>query len=194
MPAADPEPAGGRAASPGRGTPAAADDLVPLVYDELRRLARARMAREAPGHTLQPTALVHEAYLRLAAGAAPPFASRAQFFAAAAEAMRRILIERARRVRREKRGGGRRRVTLDEGLAGAEPPDAELLALDQALARLERLDPAMARVVGLRWLAGLTVEETAEVVGSSPRTVKRQWTAGRAWLHRELTGDPPSAG
>lgn len=188
--------------------PAAADELVPLVYDELRRLARARMAREAPGHTLQPTALVHEAYLRLAGDAAsPPFASRAQFFAAAAEAMRRILIERARRVRRLKRGGGRLRVTLADDLADAPARDAELLALDQALTRLEARDAAMARVVALRCFAGLTVEESAAALEVSERTVKRLWTAGRAWLHRELTRpasaapaagdaspDPPSAG
>lgn len=165
----------------------AAADLLPLVYEELRKLARARMARERPGQTLQPTALVHEAYLRLSGDGDAPWASRAQFFAAAAEAMRRILIEKARRSRRRKRGGGRRRVTLDEGLLQAEPAPEEILALDQAIDRLEARDAAMARVVKLRYFAGLTVEETALAIETSPRTVKRLWTAGRAWLHRELT-------
>lgn len=169
----------------------AAADLLPLVYEELRKLARARMARERPGQTLQPTALVHEAYLRLSGDGDAPWASRAQFFAAAAEAMRRILIEKARRSRRRKRGGGRRRVTLDEGLLQAEPAPEEILALDQAIDRLEARDAAMARVVKLRYYAGLTVEETALAIETSPRTVKRLWTAGRAWLHRELTRPAP---
>lgn len=169
----------------------AAADLLPLVYEELRKLARARMARERPGQTLQPTALVHEAYLRLSGDGDAPWASRAQFFAAAAEAMRRILIEKARRSRRRKRGGGRRRVTLDEGLLQAEPAPEEILALDQAIDRLEARDAAMARVVKLRYFAGLTVEETALALETSPRTVKRLWTAGRAWLHRELTRPAP---
>lgn len=177
-------------AEAGRGDPAAAEDLLPLVYDELRKLARARMARERPGQTLQPTALVHEAYLRLVGDTAQPWASRAQFFAAAAEAMRRILIDRARRVHRDKRGGGRRRVTLEEGLLLAEPVPEAVLALDQVLARLEARDRRMAAVVKLRCFAGLTVEETALAMDSSERTVKRLWTAGRAWLHRELTRYP----
>lgn len=181
-------------ADSGRGEPAAAEELLPLVYGELRKLARARMAREPAGQTLQPTALVHEAYLRLVGDASPPWESRAQFFAAAAEAMRRILIERARRAGRQKRGGRPQRVTLEEGLLRAEPSPEEVLALDQALGRLEARDPAMARVVKLRTFAGLTVEETALALGTSPRTVKRLWTAGRAWLHRELTRSPPAAG
>lgn len=174
-------------AGAGRDEPAAAEELLPLVYGELRKLAHARMAREPAGHTLQPTALVHEAYLRLVGDASPPWEGRAHFFAAAAEAMRRILIERARRARRQKRGGARRRVTLEEGLLQAEAEPDVVLAVDQAVGRLEARDPAMAEVVKLRHYAGLTVEETALALGISPRTIKRQWTAGRAWLHRELT-------
>jgi len=172
--------------------PGAAEDLLPLVYDELRSLARARMARERPGQTLQPTALVHEAYLRLTGDASPSWDGQGHFFAAAAEAMRRILIERARRVGRHKRGAGHRRVTLGEGLLRVEPPLDHALALDQALERLEARDPRMAAVVKLRHFAGLTVEETALATGASERTVKRLWTAGRAWLHRELSRDQAS--
>ncbi len=179
----------------GRG-PARASELLPLVYDELRRLARARMARERPGQTLTPTALVHEAYLRLVGRDDLPWENRAHFFAAAAEAMRRILIERARRVSRERHGGGMWRVTLDEQFVGAEPAAAEILALHEALSRLERQDPEMAVVVKLHQFAGLSLDETAAALGLSDRTVSRRWTAARAWLRRELgrggdSGSPP---
>lgn len=169
------------------GDPGAPERLLDLVYEELRRLARSRLARERPGQTLQPTALVHEAYLRLFAGQEPRWENRSHFFGAAAEAMRRILIERARRHSRLKRGGSRERVTLDEDATAQEGGDAEeLLALDLALDRLEQRDPVMARVVALRYFAGLTVEETADTLDMAPRTVNRHWLAARAWLQREM--------
>jgi len=162
------------------------EELLPLVYDQLRKLARQRMARERPGNTLQATALVHEAYLRIAEDKEEGWASRAQFFAAAAEAMRRILIERARARGRKKRGGERRRVTLDRlDLAVEQDPDA-VLALDDALARLAERDARAADVVRLRFFAGLGVDETAAILEISPRTVKREWTFARAWLFDEL--------
>lgn len=169
------------------GDSEAADRLLPLVYNELRAVARAKMAHERPGQTLQPTALVHEAYLRLFGNAAPRWENRAHFFSAAAEAMRRILIERARRQTRLKRGGKQQRVPLTE-IAGEQPLDAEqLLSLDRALARLEAQDPSMGHVVKLRFFAGLTVDETAAALDIAPRTVDRHWIAARAWLHRELS-------
>jgi RNA polymerase sigma factor (sigma-70 family) len=152
------------------GNRQAASELLPLVYEELRRLARARLARERPGQTLQPTALVHEAYLRLVEGADPGWDGKRHFFAAAAEAMRRILIERARRRAAE-----------------AEVAPETLLAIDEALDRLEKIDREMAQVVKLRYFAGLSVGETAESLGLSPRTVNRHWTGARAWLLRELS-------
>jgi RNA polymerase sigma factor (TIGR02999 family) len=169
------------------GAPHAAEELLPIVYDELRKLARARMARERPGQTLQATALVHEAYLRLAADSDPGWANRAHFFAAAAECMRRILVDRARRKARIRHGGDQVRVTLDESPAGDTPDEADVLAVDQALRRLEQLDGQMAQVVVLRYFGGLEVEECAAALGLSPRTVNRLWTAARAWLQRELT-------
>ena len=170
----------------------AADDLLPIVYEELRKLARTRLAREAPGQTLQPTALVHEAYLRLVGEEDPQWANRGHFFAAAAEAMRRILIERARRYATDKHGAGQVRVTLAESLAGTARDADELLALDQALTRLESNDPEMASVVKLRYFAGLEVDETAKALSTSTRSVNRLWTAARAWLARELsTGVTP---
>ena len=165
------------------------DRLLPLLYDELRRLARSRMARERH-QTLQPTALVHEAYLRLLGDATPRWENRAHFFAAAAEAMRRVLIDRARTRDRQKRGGGLQAVELEEGLLRDDPRDVELLALDEALARLEQVDAAMAQVVKLRAFAGLSVEEVAEALATSPRTVDRQWQAGRAWLRRAMEPEP----
>ncbi len=171
----------------GRGDRQAAEELLPLVYDELRSLARARLARERAGQTLQPTALVHEAYLRLVEGADPGWENRGHFFAAAAEAMRRILVERARRRARRRHGGELRRTTLSEEAAVGAPQPDELLAVDEALRRLEARDAAMAEVVKLRYFVGLSVEETAEALGSSVRTVGRQWRAARAWLARELT-------
>lgn len=162
------------------------EELLPVVYDELRRLARQRMARERPGQTLQPTALVHEAYMRLGGDDTPRWENRGHFFAAAAESMRRILVERARRYSRDKHGAGQRRITLDEGAAEWEERAPEVLAVDQVLERLEERDPAMARVVKLRYFVGLTVPETAEALDLSPRSVNRLWTAARAWLFREL--------
>ena len=176
-----------------RGVPAASDQMLPLVYDELRRLARARLRAERPGHTLQPTALVHEAYLRLVGSGEVAWQSRAHFFGAAAEAMRRILIERARRVRRIKRGGDQQRVDLDEQVAAAAPPVEDLLAVDEALARLEARDLQMSLVVKLRYFAGMSVEEVADALGTSTRTVNRLWTAAKAWLRGEVlkAGPPP---
>ena len=166
----------------------AAADLLPLVYDELRKLAAARMAAEAPEHTLQPTALVHEAYLRLLGPRdAPRWDSRGHFFAAAAEAMRRILVDAARRKRRAKHGGDRTRVDLDAAPGVVPDPRHDLIALDAALTRLAAEDAQAARLVELRYFAGLTVAEAAAAVGVSARTADRVWAFARAWLHRELT-------
>ena len=167
----------------------AAADLLPLVYAELRKLAAAWLARERPGQTLQATALVHEAYLRLVGGDRPPdWNGRGHFFAAAAEAMRRILIDQARRKDRPKHGGGRDRVDLDER---AVPPAAgradDLLALDEALTALAREDPAKAELVKLRYFAGLTLDQAAACLGISPATAKRHWTLARAWLFAALS-------
>jgi RNA polymerase sigma factor (TIGR02999 family) len=170
-----------------RGDAEATDRLVPLLYGEMRRIAAALMARERRAATLQPTALVHEAYLRLLGGD-EGWQSRAHFLGAAARAMRRILVEHARRRSRLKRGGARERVTLTDGALRYEARPADLLALDVALSGLQEKDAAMARVVELRYFGGLTVEETAEATGASVRTVHRQWAAARAWLHRELEG------
>jgi RNA polymerase sigma factor (TIGR02999 family) len=164
------------------GEPAAAEALVVLVYDELRRMARAQLRRERPGQTLQPTALVHEAYLRLLGDGPAVWESRGHFFTAAAEAMRRILVERARARRRLKRGSDPRRTTMRDDAAVVEPAPEELLALDDALAELEGKDQAMAAVVKLRYFAGLTVEETAASLDLSTRSVNRLWTGARAWL------------
>src|SRR5436190_23239124 len=162
----------------------ATDELLPLIYAELRRLAAAKMAREQPGHTLQATALVHEAWLRLGDGA---FANRAHFFAAASEAMRRILIERARRKHREKRGGGAEHVDVSE-LEIAAPPgnEEEALEVDAALDRLAAHDARKAEVVKLRYFVGFSFEEAAEVLGISVPTAKRDWAYARAWLHQEI--------
>jgi RNA polymerase sigma factor (TIGR02999 family) len=171
------------------GDPKAASELLPLVYDELRQLAAARLAQEGPGQTLQPTALVHEAYLRLVGGEAPEgWDGRGHFFAAAAEAMRRILIDRARAKHAEKRGGARRRLDIDAiDLATAATPD-QLLDLDDALGKLARGDPEAARLVELRYFAGLTVAEAGKALGMSTATAYRNWNYARAWLHSELLG------
>src|SRR5207249_4975229 len=172
------------------GDPTAAEQLLPLVYDELRKLAAQKLAQEAPGQTLQPTALVHEAYLRLVdVEQAQPWNSRGHFFAAAAEAMRRILIEQARRKCSQRRGGARRRAALRDDDLIETPLDEDLLDLDEALARLEAADPQAAELVKLRVFAGMTTEEIAQVQGTSPRTVKRNWAYARAWLGRELAPD-----
>jgi len=172
-----------------RGDGQAAAQLLPLVYEELRKLAARKLAQEKPGQTLQATALVHEAYLRLVGGGTEVrWDSRGHFFGAAAEAMRRILVENARRKGRQKRGGALARVDLDEAeLACRIPPD-DLLALDEALARLAAEDPVKARLVELRFFAGLSLEEAAEVLGVSAATAKRYWRYARAWLHRAVAG------
>jgi RNA polymerase sigma factor (TIGR02999 family) len=172
------------------GDPQAAAELLPLVYDELRRLAAARLGAEAPGQTLQATALVHEAYIRLIDVArAQRWDSRWHFFAAAAEAMRRILVDRAREKGRLKRGGRMRRIDVDAiDLAAAIAPD-QLLAVDEALTRLAAADPAAARIVELRYFAGLTVEEAGRAIGISTATAYRHWNYARAWLHGELRAD-----
>jgi RNA polymerase sigma factor (TIGR02999 family) len=169
------------------GDTAAAARLLPLVYDELRRLARARMAHLRPGQTLQPTELVHEAYLRLVGKAGLPPASCRHFFFAAARAMRDILVERARRKAGPKRGGGRRRVELSDDLAIQEPPADEVLALHAAIRELEEKDPVKGQIVNLRYYAGMTVKETAQVLGVSERTVHRHWRFIEAWLKARLS-------
>ena len=168
-----------------RGEPEAAGRLLPLVYDELRRLAAQKLAHEKPGQTLQATALVHEAYLRLVGGdPARPWNGRGHFFAAAAEAMRRILVENARRRRSLKRGGGLVRRELDDLQLAAPEPAEDLLALDDALNRLAGVDPVKAELVKLRYFAGMTIEEAADALGISSATAKRYWTYARAWLYQ----------
>lgn len=170
------------------GRAGAAEALVPIVYRELRAIAAAQMARERAGHTLTPTALVHEAWLRLVSGPQPAYRDRRHFLSIAAIAMRRVLVDHARGALRDKRGGGLLPVTLAEGLVdgsgGADP--ALLVEVDDLLERLAERDPAMARVVELRWFGGLSVEEAAEVLECSPRSVDRAWAGARAWLLREL--------
>jgi RNA polymerase sigma-70 factor (ECF subfamily) len=163
-----------------------ADSLLPIVYQELRRLAASYLRRERPGQTLQPTALVHEAYLRLLKDRPDRWQNRAHFCAIAAHSMRQILIERARARGAQKRGGAQPRVTLDEALVAGQEPAVDLLALDLALERLAAIDPEQARLVELRFFGGLTVEETADAMNLSPATVKRHWAVARAWLAREL--------
>lgn len=190
-----------------RGDPQAAEQLLPLVYDELRRLAAQKMANEKPEQILQATALVHEAYLRLVASPEksarpddgtpaqprlPEFANRSHFFAAAAEAMRRILIDAARRKRRPKHGGDRQRVDLDETLCLVQPRD-DLLALDEALRRFSALEPAKAELVKLRYFAGLSNEDAAACLGISPATAKRHWAIARAWLFNALSEEGHAA-
>lgn len=170
-----------------RGDTNARDELAPLIYDELRRLARGYLRHERPGHTLQPTALVHEAFLRLIDQSQVNWQNRAHFFGAAARLMRQILINHAEARRAAKRGGAAERVPLDGVDRFAAAPEIDLAALDEALRRLERLDPQQGRIVELRYFGGLTVEEIAEVIGVSPATVKRDWSLARAWLRRELS-------
>ena len=169
-----------------RGDAQAADELLPLVYDELRRLAAHKLASEQPGQTLQPTALVHEAWLRLVGDAAPQFNSRGHFFAAAAEAMRRILIERARQKRSLKRGGGLERLNLEDVDVAVAVDDDTLLQMDEALEKLAQHDPEATRFIKLRFFAGLTNEEAGRALGVPERTARRHWSFARAWLYREL--------
>ena len=191
MPAGRPEPP--------RGKVSPVADLMPVVYTELRRIAARYISRERPGQTLQATALVNEAFLRLAAERPRDFQNRTHFVAIAALSMRQVLVQRARARRAVKRGGAPARITLDDQVAvegGSDQPafgaarDVELLALDEALTRLSALDPELVRLVELRYFGGLTVEETAEAMESSPATVKRQWAVARAWLKRALDGPP----
>src|SRR6516162_4285570 len=172
-----------------RGDPHAAEQLLPLVYDELRKLAGQRLANEKPGQTLQATALVHEAYLRLVGD--QQFDNRGHFFAAAAEAMRRIVVEAARRKKRAKHGGGRERIEVELADLPTSLPSDDLLALDEALGRLEQIDPVKARLVTLRYFAGMTIEQAAAALNISRVTAHRYWTFARAWLHREMTGGKP---
>jgi RNA polymerase sigma factor (TIGR02999 family) len=177
-----------------QGDPNAAEQLLPLVYDELRKLAAERMAQERPGQTLQATALVHEAYVRLVDGEkAQHWNSRGHFFAAAAESMRRILVENARRKHSRKHGGGRQRVSLEEAEMSAQAPTEELLALNEALDKLAREDPAKAELVKLRYFTGLPVEEAADVLGISRATAQRWWAYAKVWLYCALGGEERSA-
>ena len=171
-----------------QGDPHAAEQLLPLVYDELRKLAAQKLAQEKPGQTLQATALVHEAYLRLVAGDQDqPWNSQGHFFAAAAEAMRRILIDQARRKQADKHGGGRLRADLPEDLAAPEARSGDLMALDEALTRLEHHEPQAARLVKLRYFAGLSHQEAAQALGISRGAADRLWALARAWLFRQLS-------
>jgi RNA polymerase sigma factor (TIGR02999 family) len=172
-----------------RGDPHAAQELLPLVYDELRKLAAQKMVQEGPGQTLQATALVHEAYLRLVGTEGRGWNSRGHFFAAAAEAMRRILIERARRMHAARRGGGQNRLDLDPAELAAPERSDDLLALDEALEQLAIKDARKAELVKLRYFAGLTMEQAAEALGISTATAHRDWNYARAWLHRSITGN-----
>ena len=178
-----------------KGDGVAADQLIPLVYEELRKLAQWQMSAEHPGQTLQATALVHEAYLRLMEGQNEAnWENRKHFFGAAVRAMRRILVERARQKAGPKHGGGRHRVTLDAGAATLDSDPLDLLALDEALTELERKEPRVNEIVMLRYFAGLSVEETARSLGISIRTVHREWSYGRAWLFEHIQGKEPREG
>ena len=170
------------------GDQRALDRLTPLVYEELRQQAARYLRRERAGHSLQATALIHEAFLRLIDVKDVRWQNRAHFFAIAANLMRRILVDHARRRDAEKRGGSQILLTLDDAFAAAEQPDVDLLAIDEALNRLAIIDAQQARVVELRFFSGLTVEETAAALGVSPKTVKRDWSVARAWLRREIGG------
>lgn len=172
------------------GDPKAAEQLLPIVYAELRRLAAHKLANETANQTLQPTALVHEAWLKLAGETGRKYTGRDHFFAVAAEAMRRILIDSARRKRSQRRGGGQERLDVQEIDLAAEMPDDELLALNEALEKFAALDPSKAELVKLRFFVGLTLEETAEILGTSLATAKRHWAFARAWLYAEMRGKP----
>ena len=172
------------------GDAKAADELLPLVYSELRKLAAARMANEAAGHTLQPTALVHEAWLKLVGNENPGFKNRAHFFAAASEAMRRILIDKARRKHAQRRGSGVPNVNLDDVEIASPAGDEQLLAVNDALDKLALENKLQAELVKLRYFVGMTNEESAEILGITPRAAKYCWTHARAWLYREISGGP----
>jgi len=169
------------------GNRAVVDELTPMVYQELKRIAGAQLRNERPGHTLQATALVHEAYIKLIDQRDVSWQNRAHFFGIAAQMMRRILLDYAKSKLRAKRGGGARKTSLDEALVVAEDRASDLVRIDEALTRLEALDARQAKVVELRFFGGLTVEEAAEALGISAPTVKREWAMAKAWLHRELS-------
>jgi RNA polymerase sigma factor (TIGR02999 family) len=175
-----------------RGDREALEQLMPLVYEELRRLAHHYLSRERTDHTLQSTALVHEAYLRLAGPNPPQWQNRAHFFGIAAHVMRQILVEYARGRGAAKRGGHAVTLTLDDAASYLQQTDVDVVALDRALAELSELDAQQGRIVELRFFAGLTIEDTSEVLGISPATVKRDWVTARAWLFRALTGEAPA--
>ncbi len=177
-----------------RGDLKATDELLPIVYEELRLLAAQKLAHESPGQTLQATALVHEAYLRLLGDEGQTWENRAHFFAAAAEAMRRILIDSARRKRRLKRGGGQEKVDWGDAEPATNGPDDDLIALDEALEKLARIDKVKADLVKLRFFAGLTGEQAAKVLGISHNTADRYWAYARSWLHLEITKGEGSEG
>jgi RNA polymerase sigma factor (TIGR02999 family) len=170
----------------------ALEALMPLVYDELRRLAGHYLRKERNDHTLQSTALVHEAYLRLAGGHAPNWQNRAHFFGVAAHLMRQILVEHARGRDAAKRGGSTLKLTLDHAVALPHQVDVDVVALDHALNELSELDAQQGRIVELRFFGGLTIEDTSEALGISPATVKRDWVTARAWLYRAMTGEAPA--
>jgi len=176
-----------------QGDPNAADKLLPLVYEELRRLAAHKMANQAPGHTLQPTALVHEAWLRLIGNQEAQFVGRAHFFAAAAEAMRHILIDSARRKRAMRHGGGQVRVDIQNLEIAAPADDDELLAIHEVLDKLATEEPQKAELTKLRYFVGMTFEEAAEVLGISVATAKRHWAYARAWLYEEIRANNPNS-
>jgi RNA polymerase sigma factor (TIGR02999 family) len=173
----------------GQGNEEARDALIPVVYGELRRLARRHLWRERPDHTLQSAALVNEAYLRLVRQDVPQWQNRAHFFGVAAQLMRHILVDHARNRMAAKRGGSAPRLVLDPELAPAQNPEIDIVALDDALGRLSTLDPQQGRLIELRFFGGLSIEETAVVLGISPATVKREWATARAWMRRELKKD-----
>ena len=177
----------------GQGDQSAREALIPLVYDELRRLARRYLRRERPDHTLQSAALVNEAYLRLIRQEHPQWQNRAHFFGVAAQLMRHILVDHARNRAAAKRGAGAPRLTLDPDIALPQERDVDLIALDDALNQLAALDPQQSRLVELRFFGGLSIEETSVVLGVSPATVKREWATARAWLQREMRNEETSA-
>jgi len=170
-----------------RGEPQASDKLLPLVYNELRNLASARMLRESSGHTLQPTALVHEAWLRMVGDGSQSWKNRAYFFAAAAEAMRRILVEHARRKSRFKHGGGLQRMNIDELELAQVAPDEKILLVDDALDQLERIHPERARIVTLKYFGGMTNKQVADALGIGERSVDRHWVCAKTWLYQKLS-------
>jgi RNA polymerase sigma factor (TIGR02999 family) len=185
-----------------QGDPHAAEQLLPMVYDELRKLAAQKLAREKPGQTLEATALVHEAYFRLvvpARGACQPAIEKhwntsGHFFTAAAEAMRRILVDQARHKQSQRQGGGRRRQNIEDHQIAAPEPSLDVLAVNEALERFEKVDPLKANIVKLRYFAGLTIPQAADALGISPTTADRYWAYARAWLHAELKNNAPESG